>query len=256
MKIACCQWDIAWENRSENYRTVRNLLAKTRLPPGSLLVLPEMFATGFSMNVPTVCEPSPSESERFLQSLAGELSLFLVAGLALLDQDGRPRNQAVIVGPEGQIIDRYNKIQPFTLGGESQQYYAGTEIVLFKWQQCTVAPLICYDLRFPELFRTAVRRGAQLFTVIANWPVKRDRHWVTLLQARAIENQAYVVGVNRCGTDPKHSYSGRTLIVDPHGNILTEMGNEEGIVSADLDLATLQAWRLEFPALQDMRWNS
>lgn len=256
MKIACCQWDIAWENRSENYRTVRNLLAKTRLPPGSLLVLPEMFATGFSMNVPTVCESSPSESEAFLQSLARDQGLFIVAGLALLDQDDRPRNQAVIVGPEGQIIDRYNKIQPFSLGGESQQYYAGTEIVLFKWQQCTVAPLICYDLRFPELFRTAVRRGAQLFTVIANWPVKRDRHWVTLLQARAIENQAYVVGVNRCGTDPKHSYSGRTLIVDPHGNILTEMGNEEGVVSADLDLAALQAWRVEFPALQDMRWNS
>jgi predicted amidohydrolase len=154
------------------------------------------------------------------------------------------------------VVARYNKIHPFTLGGESQHYAAGEDLVLTEWAGCKVAPMICYDLRFPELFRSAVRRGAQLFTVIANWPVKREQHWVTLLQARAIENQAYVIGVNRCGTDPKHVYSGRSMIVDPHGNILAEIGNREGMIEAAIDVAALEAWRKDFPALQDIHWRS
>jgi len=98
-----------------------------------------------------------------------------------------------------------------------------------------------------------VRRDAQLFAVIANWPVKRIHHWITLLQARAIENQAYVVGVNRTGTDPKYNYNGHSLIVNPHGEILADAGTGEGVISAEADLEILQAWRAEFPALQDMR---
>jgi len=118
-----------------------------------------------------------------------------------------------------------------------------------------VAPFICYDLRFPELFRMAVRQGAQLYVVIANWPASRVHHWVTLLQARAIENQAYVVGVNRCGSDPKVAYAGRSLVVSPRGVILADAGGGERVLSAELDLAALQAYRAEFPVLQDMRWE-
>jgi omega-amidase len=129
---------------------------------------------------------------------------------------------------------------------------AGTEIVEFDWQGCRVAPFNCYDLRLPELFRAAVRRGTQLFVVIANRPTRRSDHWITLLQARVIENQAWVVGVNRCGSDPKHSSPGRSLVVDHQGVVRMDLGYTERLERIDLDLGALEAWRAEFPALKDM----
>jgi predicted amidohydrolase len=171
--------------------------------------------------------------------------------------DGRGYNQAVVVAPDGKQLARYSKMQPFTLGGESKNYMAGDQPAFFSWteggQQLKVSPFICYDLRFPEVFRSAVRKGAHVFTVIANWPVTRIHHWVTLLQARAIENQAYVAGVNRSGTDPKHTYNGRSLIVDPHGTILVEAGDSECVISAEVTPEVVTKWRSDFPALADMR---
>ncbi len=252
MKVVCCQLDIAWEDKSANYRKVRQLLQDVSLPPGSLLVLPEMFATGFSMNLAVTREESPSGTESFLASLAAERSWFVLGGLAATGPDRRARNQAVVLSPRGELLVRYSKIHPFTLGGEADHYAAGTEIVEFNWQGWRVAPFICYDLRFPELFRAAGRRGTQLFVVIANWPTRRIDHWITLLRARAIENQAWLVGVNRCGSDPKHSYPGRSLVVDHQGVVRMDLGDTERLESIDLDLGGLEAWRAEFPALKDM----
>jgi omega-amidase len=256
MKIFCCQIDIAWEDKPANYKKVRRLLEDARIPAGSLVVLAEMFSTGFSMNVDRVREGTPSETESFLKGLATEHGVCTVGGLVASEPDGRPYNQSVVYSPQGKLLARYSKIHPFTLGDEAACYAAGTEIVTFNWQGCVVAPFVCYDLRFPEVFRAAVQRGAQLFTVIANWPVKREMHWVTLLQARAIENQAYVIGVNRSGTDPKYTYSGRSMVVDPHGKVLVEIGNEEGVIGAEMDLAALETWRKDFPALKDMHWKA
>jgi omega-amidase len=255
MKVFCVQLDIVWEDKPANYARVSALLERTAVPAGSLVVLPEMFATGFSLNAAVATEETPSKSEAFLQKLALAKRSFVVAGLVNTTHDGRAWNQAVIISPEGQRLGCYRKIHPFTLGGESACYTAGSELVSFKWEGLTVAPFICYDLRFPEVFRSAVRSGAQLYTVIANWPVKRQNHWLTLLQARAIENQAYVVGVNRCGVDPKYTYSGRSLVVDPHGTVLVDAGTEEGVVSADVDLGVVETWRKDFPALHDMHWH-
>ncbi|HKG80277.1 MAG TPA: nitrilase-related carbon-nitrogen hydrolase, partial [Pyrinomonadaceae bacterium] len=116
----------------------------------------------------------------------------------------------------------------------------------------TVSPFICYDLRFPEIFRAAVFQGAQLFVVIANWPASRVRHWITLLKARAIENQAYVMGVNRCGNDPKLSYSGHSMIIDPRGEVLADASEVEGVISAEIDAEALAQYRREFPFLNDI----
>lgn len=253
MRVACCQLDIAWEDRPANYRKVRQLIGEAQLAPGSLLVLPEMFSTGFSMNLAATREDTPSSTESFLASLALEQGLFVLGGMAVADADGRVCNQAAAFSAKGELIARYSKIHPFTPGGESQHYAAGTEIIDFDWQGCRVAPFICYDLRFPELFRCAVKRGTQLFVVIANWPARRVDHWLTLLQARAIENQAYVVGVNRCGRDPTSSYPGRSVVVDFQGIIRLDLGASEGVDSAQLDLTALDIWRLEFPALKDMQ---
>jgi predicted amidohydrolase len=116
-----------------------------------------------------------------------------------------------------------------------------------------VQPTICYDLRFPELYRATGVRGAELICVIANWPAARESHWLTLLKARAIENQAYVAGVNRCGRDPNVEYSGRSQIIDPRGEVVADAGSAETIIAAELDREALRAYRAKFPALNDAR---
>jgi omega-amidase len=252
MKIVCCQLDIVWENKTANYQKVRSLLDAAKAPAGSLVVLPEMFSTGFSMNVSGIREDNKSETENFLAATARDLGLSMLGGLVTANADGRGRNEAVVFTPEGKLVCRYAKIHPFTFGGESKHYAAGTEIVTFDWHGFVVTPFICYDLRFPEIFRAAVRRAANLFVVIANWPSRRVEHWTTLLQARAIENQAYVVGVNRAGQDPKLVYPGRSLIINPRGEIIADGGGQEVAVSAEVDLGEVTAWRNEFPALQDI----
>ena len=253
MKIYCCQFDIAWENKPANFAKARLLLEAAKPERGSLVLLPELFATGFTMNAAPFAEKPGAETEQFLTSLARELGVFVLGGVLGAGAQGRGRNLSVGFSPEGREVARYLKMQPFTPGGESAAYEAGKETVLFHWQGFTVAPFICYDLRFPEHFRAATRRGAQLITVLSSWPVQRIEHWVTLLRARAIENQAFVAGVNRCGTDPKFVYSGRSLVVGPGGDILADAGDGEKVISAEVDLAKLLAYRKELPFLADMR---
>jgi omega-amidase len=253
MKIYCVQLDIVWENKAANFARVEALLAAAAPQPGSLVLLPEMFATGFSMNVAGIREGRERETERFLEATAKSFGVSLVGGLVTSNTNGKGSNQAIVFSPGGKEIARYSKLRPFTLGGESEHYDAGKEVVVFPWQGFVVAPFVCYDLRFPEIFRSAVRSGTQLYTVIANWPVTRIQHWVTLLQARAIENQAYVAGVNRCGADPKLKYNGRSLIVSPKGEILADAGNGESVISTEVDLEGLLTYRKELPFLSDMR---
>lgn len=256
MKVFGVQLDIQWEDKTANYERVRSLLQSATPPPGSLLVLPEMFATGFSMNVADIAESEGecSQTERFLAALARETSCYVLGGVIKPHGDGRGRNEAPVFGPDGKLLARYCKMHPFTFGGEHKHYAAGDEIALFEWQGFQAAPFICYDLRFPEIFRAATKRGANLLCVIANWPVPREAHWRALLRARAIENQAYVIGINRCGDDPKLHYSGHSQIIDPRGEILADGGNEEGVISAELNLLELETYRREFPALADIRF--
>jgi predicted amidohydrolase len=253
MNLVCCQLDIVWENKPANHAKVRALLDRAAPRRGSLVALPEMFATGFSMHSAAVSDSHSRQTQEFLARTAADYGVYLLGGVVTEAPDGRGRNECVVFSPEGMEIARYCKLHPFTLGGEAQHYLAGDGICVFACQGFTIAPFICYDLRFPEVFRAAVRRGADLLVVIANWPAPREEHWVTLLKARAIENQAYVAGVNRCGQDPQLPYSGRSLILDPRGHILAEAGGEEGTISAQLDLGALVSYRREFPALSDMR---
>ena len=252
MKVYCVQIDIVWEDKPANFHRVQKLIAAQPPEPGSLVLLPEMFATGFSMNASTIQENPGGETEQFLASTARALGIFLGGGV-VTNLDGRPRNQCVVFDPDGKEAARYSKIQPFTPGGESEHYAAGESSLAFRWGDFTVSPFVCYDLRFPEHFRDAARLGAQLMTVIANWPVARIQHWVTLLQARAIENQCYVAGVNRCGSDPKLAYSGRSLIVNPKGEILADAGDEQCLISARVDAGELASYRRELPFLADMK---
>jgi predicted amidohydrolase len=254
MQVVGCQLDIVWEDRGANHARVRDMLAVSPPQPGGLVVLPEMFASGFSMDVAKIADNDGQPTQRFLSELAREYQVHIVGGVATRGADGRGKNEAVVIAPDGAENVRYQKIHPFSYGGETKCYSAGRQIVVFDIGGFTIAPFICYDLRFPEIFRQAIRQGANLFVVIANWPTTRVNHWTMLLQARAIENQAYVVGVNRCGMDPNMDYPGRSLVVDPKGQILSDGGSTPGVISAILNLQELQDYRRQFPALTDMRF--
>ncbi len=217
------------------------------------MVLPEMFATGFSMNADATVEPEGASgaTEQFLRHLAAETDAAVLGGLVARGEGAPPGNQALAVSPRGEILARYTKQRPFSLAGEDACYAAGSGTVVFDWGGFRIAPFVCYDLRFPELFRRAAIMGADLFVVIANWPARRGDHWLTLLQARAIENQACVIGVNRCGRDPRASYAGRSVVIDPQGVIIADAGGREDVVVAEIDPRWPARWREEFPALRD-----
>jgi len=253
MKVYCCQLDIVWENKAENFKRVLALLNGRRLTPGSLLILPEMFATGFSMNAQGIKEHTGGLTDIFLRELARKKRIFVLGGLVRSESRGRILNEAVCFSPLGRRVASYAKLHLFSPGGESRHYTPGTALTLFRCGKFKVAATICYDLRFPEIYRMAAQSGANVLAVIANWPGKRHAHWTALLRARAIENQAYVIGVNRCGKDPQLDYHGGSLVVNPWGEPVAEAGRGETFLSAKLDLPAMKQLRHDFPVLQDMR---
>jgi omega-amidase len=247
------QFDLAWEDAPRNVAAVASWLEQRRPEPGSLVVLPEMFSSGFTMNPGAVAERERGATENQMADWARRHGVWLVGGLAVRQSESCT-NEAVVVGPDGGVAARYRKQRPFTPGGEAASYAAGDEPVAFTWNGLRVAPFICYDLRFPELFREATTRWRpELYVVIASWPDKRVSHWLKLLQARAIEGQAYVLGVNRTGSDPAHSYPGRSVVADPMGEIVADAGPSAGVAEALLDIPALREYRSKLPFLDDLR---
>lgn len=253
MQVVACQLETVWEDKPASHQRVREMLAATAIQPGALVVLPEMFATGFSMHVDAIAETADGPTHAFLAELAKQFQACVIGGVVTQAADGRGRNEAVAFGPAGQMLARYCKMHPFSYAGETKHYEAGTGVVTLAWHDFTLAPLVCYDLRFPEVFRLAVRRGAEVMVVIANWPQPREAHWLALLRARAIENQCYVVGVNRVGADPHVRYGGHSLVVGPRGETMAEAGDRPEALSAEIERAPLVEYRRQFPALADMR---
>jgi omega-amidase len=254
MKVHAAQLDQVWEDKEANYEKATRLVADAGVSPGDLIVLPETFPTCFSMNVPLTTADEPGKTEAFLANLARQHEAWVTSGMTIpSDSDPKGRNVSVTFSPEGQKVGFYAKTHPAAIYGEHESYDAGDEVITFPLGGFTACPFICYDLRFPEIFRIGTQKGANLFTVIANWPALRIEHWVTLLRARAIENLAYVVGVNRTGNDPALEYCGRTIVVDPHGEILVDAGDAETVISAELDLGALEEWRKQFPVLEHAR---
>ena len=251
-RIYCVQHDIAWEERPRNHARVEALISRADPDPGALVVLPEMFDVGFSFNLPLVAEFDVGETTSFLARIAKKHRVWLMGGVVRMGLSGRGLNQAVVFNPEGMEVACYTKQRPFVPGGEADWMERGIGGVVFDWAGCSVAPFICYDLRFPELQRAAARNRPHLMTFIASWPEGRVSHWVSLLQARAIENQCFVAGVNRVGRDPKFGYAGRSMVIGPKGEILAEALASEEVLSAPLDLLGLADYRRAFPFLEDL----
>lgn len=267
MDIYLVQMDIARNKPALNRAKVQALTAPLagRGKPG-LLLLPELFSTGF-LDTASAAQPGPGGDEgepweevaakdrEFLATLARTLGCWVSgttveAGLKGTDRP-RFRNAILIYGPDGKPQARYQKIHPFSYGGEDKLFTGGSEPVTFELEDLVVQPSICYDLRFPELYRSGSQRGVHLILVQANWPEARQAHWDTLLRARAIENQAFVAGVNCVGSQESLRFVGGSMLISPKGEVLAQGGDVEGLVKGKVDADLCKQWRKAFPALRD-----
>lgn len=256
MWVAGIQLDVAWENPTENFRRVEILARKAVEQGARLLVLPEMFATGFSMNLEVLAQQAPT-IESWVAGLAYDLQVTVVAGMANVDADRQSQglgragvNLALVYNPDGQKVGAYQKIHPFSYGEEHKHYHGGASLLNFETEGLRIAPFICYDLRFPEVFRL-VADQTDVMLVIASWPSARRHAWRSLLVARAIENQCFVLGVNRVGEGGGLSYAGDSLLIDPLGQILVDAGDAAGLVMGDVDAESVVKVRDRFPFLKD-----
>ncbi|HMO25988.1 MAG TPA: nitrilase-related carbon-nitrogen hydrolase [Tepidisphaeraceae bacterium] len=251
MNVLGVQLDIAWEDPAENHRRVDALIDAHAPAPGTLIILPEMFASGFTDNLAIATDPEGATA-RYCEALARRTRCHLIAGLADRAPTGRGRNLAAWFDPSGARRQTYHKVHPFFVT-EAPCFDGGATYTVWSIDEWQVQPSVCYDLRFPELYRAGSKQGAELLLVIANWPIARVEHWMTLLRARAIENQAYVIGINRVGRDPNVLYPGRSQIIDYKGIVLADAGDEPGVIQVQLGRMGLHEYRKNFPFLRDRR---
>lgn len=253
MRVAAVQMALAWEDRATNHARARDATLRARDAGAHLVVLPEMFATGFSLRPAVTAEDEDGPTSRFLRDLAREAGVAVLAGLVTRAPGGRGRNTALAVGADGAVLARYVKCHLFSFAGEHEVHEAGPGPAPFQVAGVRVSPFICYDLRFPELFRREAP-STDLFVVVASWPAPRQRHWDLLLPARALENLAWVVGVNRVGDGGGLAYTGGSAAYDPLAEPVGTVGDREETLLVDVDPARVAEVRARLPFLADRRF--
>jgi predicted amidohydrolase len=252
MKVAAIQHDIRWEQPDANHARLAPMIASAAAAGARLVVLTEMFATGFSMHGERIAEASDGVSVAFLRAQARANDVWVCGSIAVRDDAARnPTNRLVLAAPDGGL-HHYDKIHPFSYGREHEHYDAGDAFLTVDVEGLRTSFFVCYDLRFADEF-WALAPTTDCYVVVANWPESRRAHWRALLVARAIENQAYVVGANRVGEGGKLDYAGDSMIVDPLGEVLASAARTETIISAEVDAAVVAKVRAEFPFLPDRR---
>ena len=246
MKITILQQNILWANPTANVRKADEAINQN--PGADLYVLPEMFSTGFCTNPEGIAESTESETLQWMKDKAATTDA-AIAGSVAVTEDGKYYNRFFFVKPDGSVT-HYDKKHLFTYGGEHLRFTAGEARVVVEWKGVRILLEVCYDLRFPVWARN--RGDYDMILYVASWPTPRVSAWSALLVARAIENQCYVAGVNRVGTDPACEYCGGSVIIDPYGKTLAacEM-NQECEASAEVDMDKLNAFREKFPVLND-----
>lgn len=247
LRVAIVQYAITTGEPEVNFQTIERLLLSQKESKVDLFVLPEVCLTGFGGGAKAAAF---SEEDPFITAffgLAEKSGAQILAGFRI-QQGNESFNRALLLDKKG-IVTRYDKRVLFSYWNEHKLFSSGSSSLTFTQKGFEVAPFICYELRFPELFRQQM--GVHLMTVIANWPDARRHHWITLLRARAIENQCYVAGVNRLGDAGEAHFIGDSVIIDPLGKPILELHGEEGCPYADLSLTKLLQYRKDFPALAD-----
>lgn len=258
MRITALQHDIVWEDRDATLSHLEPLLARAVAARPDLVLLTEMFPTGFSMRTHLTAERSDGPTMRWLESQARTHDTLIAGSLALLPEDGAdgalPTNAMVVMGPAG-LLARYDKIHPFSYAGEHERFRAGEESVTLEIAGTRVGLSVCYDLRFADLYWNR-DPAVDVEVVVANWPAARRHHWRALLDARAIENQCFVVGVNRVGNGGGLDYAGDSRVVDPLGEVVVGAAAQEMALDVEVDPAAVAAVRERFPFRADRRpWD-
>ncbi|MBT8379473.1 MAG: carbon-nitrogen family hydrolase [Ignavibacteria bacterium] len=250
MKIALVQYNPVWEDKEANKKKILELIGDTE--SCELLIFPEMSLTGFSMEPQKIGEGIGGASFRFFSELALDKKTNVMAGIVEKRKE-RYYNTLIHIKPDGKFLKLYRKVHPFSYSGEEKQYSAGARPALSKIRKWKIGLTICYDLRFPEIFRKYGKKRAHIIINIANWPDTRVEHWRTLLKARATENQCYIAAVNRVGDDPKLHYNGFSSVFDPMGKELISVENEEKLIQVDLNKNYVNEVREKFPFLEDVK---
>lgn len=251
LKVALVQYNPAWEDKQQNRRKISQLL-DTIADSVSLIVFPELTLTAFTMRSRSFAEPLSGESVLFFSEIAQRFNAHVVGGF-IEQLDEQSFNTLVQISPDGVLAIRYHKVHPFSYSSEQRFYKSGSKPVMGKIEEIKVGFTICYDLRFPELFRRYAKNRAEIIVNIANWPAARIKHWSHLLMARAIENQCFMIGVNRVGEDKKNRYSGRSTIIDPMGKTIIELDDSETVAIAEMDVSCVTEIRKKYPFLEDIR---
>jgi omega-amidase len=248
MKISILQYDIAWEDKIANFDRLRKLIAND--PEGSdLYILPEMFNSGFSMNVSKIAEAPQSDTFAWMSEIAAKTGAAVCGSYAVREGD-KCFNRWVFVSPD-KVSYHYDKRHIFSMGGEDKAFSPGHRRVVFTFRKVRICPTVCYDLRFPVWSRN--RNDYDLLINSANWPVKREEVWETLVKARAIENHCYFAASNRTGSDGTGAtYCGKSAVIDPKGKIIsTPYNSEEAVINCRISLDELTDFRKKFPVWKD-----
>ena len=253
MRLALAQTDIIWEDKKANMLTAEKMTAEASEKGCDIIIFPEVALTGFTMNLEKMAEPADdSESIRFFSNLASEYKIYITFGAALIESDGKVRNRAITIDDNGKVISSYAKIHPFSYGVEAAYFTGGDSVEWFDIKGVTASTFICYDTRFPEIFQAASKES-RLIIVIASWPNVRTRYFDMFLPTRAIECQSFIAGVNRVGKEMKFDYIGHSQVVNPTGDVLTEISEEEKLIICDIDISEVDKTRSFYHLKQDRR---
>ena len=248
LNLSIIQTNLSWEDKSANLNSLSKKI--NELPSESeIVILPEMFTTGFSMHPESLAETMDGTSVQWMKEKAGQHNIVL-SGSLIIEEDGEYLNRSITVFPDGRMYT-YDKRHLFRMGEENHHYTGGNKRMIFTYNNWRIFPLICYDLRFPVWSRN--RGDYDLLFYIANWPESRRHVWKSLLVARALENQVYVVGVNRIGSDGMGlTYAGDSMVIDPKGKIIsTTEPYVESSETVTLSLSELNRFREKFPVEKD-----
>ena len=249
--VALGEYDTGWHDPVQSLERAGAIAQQARAADADLLVLPERCASGFTMDVDTFAEPPDGPSARALSALAADHHLWLIAGLSM-HREGRYLNSALTFAPDGSLVATYDKQRLFGYGAETEVYSAGAGPSVVQLGGLSLALFVCFDLRFPELFREVGPR-VDACVIIANWPSTRQQHWEVLTRARAIENQCYVVAVNRIGEGNGLPYSGGSLILNPWGERCDEPAPHSSLRIGELSRSAVVKVRESFPFSPDRR---
>ncbi|SDN05160.1 Predicted amidohydrolase [Psychrobacillus sp. OK028] len=254
MRIACVQLNIAYGNPQENFKKVEEKIRKAAMLNAEVVVLPEMWNTAYDLDrLDELADVDGGQTKSLLSRLAKELHIHIIGGSVSTKKDNQFYNTMYIVNSIGELISEYDKAHLFKLMDEHLYLKAGTNKNIFTLNDVKMGGVICYDLRFPEWFRVHSLAGAKVIFVPAQWPATRVDHWKILLQARAIENQCFIVAVNRVGDDPNNSFNGNSMVIAPWGEVLWVGTDEETIGVVDINIDEVEEVRNRIPVFQDRR---